>query len=51
MHCQRKSDFPAFPVFPAESVVVDESAAHQRLGLPRRRARHPFAMKGRINDE
>ena len=22
LHCQRKSDFPAFPVFPAESVVL-----------------------------
>ena len=29
LHCQQKSDFPAFPVFPAESVVLAPVKTHK----------------------
>ena len=32
MHCQQKSDFPAFPVFPTESVVVRRKLSPYGLG-------------------
>jgi hypothetical protein len=34
MHCQRFRDFPAFPVFPAESVVLAEKPNRYWLGHP-----------------
>jgi hypothetical protein len=33
MHCQHFWDFPAFPVFPAESVVLAGNRTRYRLGL------------------